>query len=257
MTPSDRFRARVARLPPRPGTVRAQRGAVAEIVLDAPDRRNALSAQMMIELHDAAVQVSGASVLLLRGEGDAFCAGGDLFAIRAHLTAPGVGVELQDFMAATLSAIENAAPVVVAAVTGPALGGGAELLSCCHTVFASPAASVGWVQARLGLSPGFGGGERLVRRLGRARALRLLLEARVLPAEEARQAGLVDEIVDDPVAAARAWGEAVAALPREVVAAAVALAHEGAEAERTAFAKLWGGPAHLAALDQSRAGRRP
>jgi enoyl-CoA hydratase/carnithine racemase len=229
---------------------------VAEIVIDAPERRNALSAQMMVALFDAARAVRGAEVLLLRGEGAAFCAGGDLAAIRAHLVEPGMGEELTDFMGGTMAALEAAAEVRVAAVTGPALGGGAELLTTCDVVFASPAATVGWVQARLGLCPGFGGGQRLVRRVGAPAALRLLVEARPLGAQEAHARGLVDEVVDDPVAAATAWAEGVAALPREALAAAAAVVRGGASAERAAFASLWGGPAHLAALARTPAGRR-
>ncbi len=256
MNHGARFRERVAALPAAGGRIHAQPGVVAEIVIDSPDRRNALSPQMMVALRDAASAVAGARVLLLRGEGGAFCAGGDLGAIRAHLADSGLGAELQAFMNDTLSAIEAAAPVRVAAVMGPALGGGAELLTAMSFVVASPGATVGWVQARMGLSPGFGGAARLVRQVGERCAMRLLLEARALGAEEAARAGLVDHVADDPVSYARDWCEAAAAWPPAVLHAAVEAVRGGPGAEATQFHGLWGGEAHQAALARSMVGRR-
>jgi enoyl-CoA hydratase/carnithine racemase len=256
MTPSARFRARALAAPDRGGSVRFTPGVVAEIVLDAPWRLNALSAGMMVALHDAARAVAGARVMVLRGEGEAFCAGGDLGEIRESLAAPGVGEELNAFMLEAVAALEAAAPVRVAAVTGPALGGGAELLSACDVVFGSPTATVGWVQARLGLCPGFGGGQRLVQRLGPARAKQLLVEARVLGSEEALAMGLFTEVVPDPVAAAWRWASAVAERPEGALRAAAALVRGGIDAERAQFAELWGGAEHVDALASARAGRR-
>ncbi len=256
MSAEAAFRARVAGLPDTGGRIEVRRGDVAEIIIRSPSRRNALSPQMMVALRDAAAAVTGARALILHGEGESFCAGGDLGAIRAHLTGPGLGAELQAFMGDTLDALEAAAPLRTAVVTGPALGGGAELLTACTWVIASPEATVGWVQARMGLCPGFGSGQRLVARVGERRALRLLVEARVLPVEEAHRWGLVDEIAADPLSRARERSEAAAALPEAVFRAAVAVVQDGAAAEAGAFAALWGGEAHLAALARTLAGSR-
>ncbi len=255
------FRDFVSTLPRGVGRVRVELGAVTRIVLDAPTRKNALDPHMMVEFADAARAAAGASIVLIRGAGDAFCSGGDLAAVREHLARPGVGAELGTFMAGAVASLRASGAVVVAAATGPALGGGAELLAACDLVFANARAQVGWVQARLGVSPGFGGGGHLVARVGPRRALRLLAEATPMSALAAREAGLIDEIVDDPVASAEAWAAGAAALPAEALRGAVRLvrapAASAAQVELDVFTELWGGPAHLAALQSARGARRP
>jgi ethylmalonyl-CoA/methylmalonyl-CoA decarboxylase len=261
MSSAAAFRALVSPLPRGPGRVRVEPGVVARITIDAPTRKNALDPAMMVDFADAAAAVAGARVVILRGEGEAFCAGGDLGAVRENLAVPGLGALLGAFMAGAVGTLEASGAVLVAAVTGPAMGGGAELLAACDVVFASPAARVGWVQARLGVSPGFGGGARLVRRVGRARALRLLAEADLLDASAARAAGLVDEVVADPVAAAEAWAARAVEVPAEALRGAVRVVRaagepEGEATELAVFAELWGGPAHVAALERARGARR-
>ena len=261
----DNFRDFAASLPALPGAVRWTTGPLAEIIIDAPATRNALHPGMMVAFADAVEAVAGARVVLLRGQGGAFCSGGDLGAVRDHLTRPGAGAGLARFMHRATEPLAGLDAVVIAAVTGPALGGGAELLSACDVVIASRDARVGWVQVRLGVSPGFGGGTRLVTRLGPRAALNILTDARTYSAEEARTLGLVDELADDPVARANERAHALLALPeaalRGVVATVRAASHlprEAAlEAERALFDGLWGGPAHLSALGTSPVGRPP
>ncbi len=253
------FAALVATLPRGPGSVRVEEGPITRIVIDAPLRRNAMTPHMMVDFAHATRAAAGASVVLIRGEGDAFCSGGDLECVASALVKPGVGAQLRSMMAGAVRRLEESGAVIVAAVTGPALGGGAELLAACDLVFANPKARIGWVHARLGVSPGFGGSQRLLRRVGARRALRLLTEARLLSAEAALAAGLVDEIVEDPWHAAEAWAQAALELPFAALQGAVRLCRtlpEGSEdAERTLFTQLWGGPAHLDALQ--RLGHRP
>ena len=143
--------------------------------------------------------------------------------------------------------------VLVAAVTGAALGGGAEILTACDVVYASASARIGFVHAALGVSPGWGGGRRLVRRVGRHRALRLLTEAERLTAAQAGVAGLVDGVSEDGLAAARGHLARLATMPVESVRAAAAIA-KGAP-ERPLFSALWGGAAHRAILAGVKAGR--
>ena len=249
------FAAMARGLPPREGrVVHVREGDVARIVLDAPATRNALHPGMMLELAHAVHQAHGARAVLLEGASGAFCAGGDLGAVRAHLAEPGMGRRMGAFMHGVLAALEALEVPIVGVVDGPALGGGAELLAVCDRVHASPRARVGWVQAQLGVSPGFGGGARLARRVGPVRAARLLLEARVLTASEALAEGLVDTLDENPGASARAWVDARLALPDAAVRAAIAVGRPplpvGAlERELAAFDAVWGAPAHLAALD--------
>src|SRR5690606_36148444 len=113
----------------------------------------------------------------------------------------------------------------------------------------APEARIHFVHARLGIAPGWGGAGRLVRLLGRTAALRILIQAEPLGAEEARGLGLADVVAADPVAAAEALltgpvPEALRALKRQVLAAERGDAAEDAEA----IASVWGGPAHEAAL---------
>lgn len=254
------FEAYARSLPRGPGRVHVLPGAVAHVVFASPARKNALDAAMMLDFGGAAAALRGASVVILRGEGDAFCAGGDLGAVAEHLARPGAGAGLGAYMAAAVAELRALDAVLVAAVRGPALGGGAELCAACDLVWAAPDATIGWVQAKMGVSPGFGGGEHLARRVGPARALRLMVEARALRAPDARDAGLVDEIAADPVAAASAWAEAAAALPPEVLRGLVRVSRSaggtaGAAIETEVFAGLWGGSAHRAALEARTAGR--
>ena len=138
--------------------------------------------------------------------------------------------------------------------------GGLELALAADAVFASPHAWVEARQARLGVAAGWGGAPRLVARAGVPAALRVLALAERLDAGAALRAGLVDRVVDDPLAEAEAWmsqllrigGEGVAAVKVQVRAAA---AGRGREAQAEAFLGVWGGPTHQARLAAAR-GRR-
>lgn len=234
----------------------------AELVLDHPGARNAVSPGMMVDLGEAVAELVALPprFLLLRGEGGrAFCAGGDLASVRTELLAEGVAAGMQAFMSACLARIETLPCPVVAAVEGVALGGGAELLTACDFVVAERSARIGFVQARLGVSPGWGGGVRLLRRVGRAAALRLLVEAEPVSAEVAVDLGLVDELAPEGqvVATAREVGERLSRHDRLAIGAALRLVRGGsAEDERRLFVELWGGAAHRRALAALTQGRR-
>ncbi len=251
------FRDWVATLPPAEGSVRlAGDDEVVEIVLDHPATRNALTPAMMVELADAVEAAAGARVVILRGEAGSFCSGGNLAAVRAHLVRPGGGVDLVQFMQEVTERLAGLDAVVIGVAEGASLGGGAELLTACDHVVAAPDARIGFVQARLGVSPGFGGGTRLVRRVGSRIALQLLTTG-VVDAHEALHLGLLDALSVTPLAWARERAQVLLQLPPEalagakrVVRAATALPRDEAlVAEQAIFGELWGGPAHLAALD--------
>lgn len=237
-------------------------GAVAEVVLDNPGARNALSPGMMADLEQAVLALeaySGVGVVL-RGEGSAaFCAGGDLEAVRAHLLEPGAGAGMAGFMGPLLDRLAALPLVVVAAVEGAALGGGAELLTCADHVVLGRGARVGFVQGALGVSPGWGGGRRLIARAGRHAALELLAGAPVLDAQRAATLGLAHQVVDDgqALAAAHAWLAPMLALPPQAVRGAVRVVKaDTASEEQAIFAELWGAEAHRSALARlGRAGR--
>ena len=255
-------RATLAALPPGRGTVSmVVEDGVAQVIIDNAEARNALSVGMMLALGDIVDRLAawdGAVVLLRSRDGRAFCAGGDLAAVRRHLLSDGLAAAMSHHMQATLDALRALPLVVCAALEGAAVGGGAELLTVADHVVAGSAARVGFVHARLGVSPGWGGARRLVDQVGPRRALALLSGARLVPADEARALGLVDAVVPAGTAhaAALAHCRAVAALPPEAIRAAVSLARgPSVDEERAAFLSLWGGPAHVAALARTPHGR--
>lgn len=166
------------------------------ITLDRADVRNALDARVFAELHehlDVVEREPAIRVVVVTGAGDkAFSAGADLQALEA-LTHDAQGTHA--FLAAAqrlFRRLETMGKPVVAALNGHALGGGLELALACTFVLAHEGARVGLPEAQLGLIPGIGGTQRLVRRAGHAVALRMMLTGELVSADEAYRWGLVD-----------------------------------------------------------------
>jgi enoyl-CoA hydratase len=201
-------------IPARRGVGLVVEGRVATLVLDRPDRHNALDVAFLAELESAIAEAralgeSGAArVLLLTSSSErAFSTGADLEQLRTF-DAEG----LARFAAAGLrvvEALESAPLPTVAAVGGLALGGGWELALACDLVYASERAAFGLPEARLGLIPGFGGVARLTALVGPMRARELVYTARTLRALAARDLGLVLEVL--PPAELLAYCRSVAA----------------------------------------------
>ncbi len=176
--------------------VRVQRdGAVLGITLSRPQRLNALDAQMRDELVEALTLASadpGITRVELRGEGRAFCAGGDLdeFGSRsdpasAHL------IRLERSVARALARLPKAS---VSYVHGATVGSGIELAAFTGTVVAAPDTQIALPEIGLGLVPGAGGTVSLPRRIGRLRTAWLAFSGRTIDAATAHAWGLVDEI---------------------------------------------------------------
>ncbi|MFC7201332.1 enoyl-CoA hydratase/isomerase family protein [Halospeciosus flavus] len=182
------------------------------LTLDRPERRNALTPELLDDLA-AAVADAPTPVVLLRGAGSAFCAGADF----------GVVDDLDRESARrfarrgqrTMNAIEDADAVVVAGVDGAARGGGVELALACDVRVATPDATFAETGVSLGLFGAWGGTRRLPRAVGETVALDLSLTGRVVDAAEAREVGLVSQVVEDPTSVAEAVAANDAgALPR-------------------------------------------
>lgn len=253
LPPPHEAAARLSSLPRGDGEVCLEReGALAVVRIDHPRRRNAMSVGMMLDFRAAVAAletVPAAAVVVHGAGGDAFCAGGDLRAVRRHLLDPFAAGAMASVMTDTLGRLAGLPALVYGAVDGPALGGGAEILTACDHVTASVGSIIGFVHARLGVSPGWGGGRRLIERIGARRAAVVLGEARRLTAREAHGAGLVDVVVRDGTALASVMVRArvTATTPLEAVSAAVRVA-TGREDEAATFLSLWGADAHLEAL---------
>ena len=175
----------------------ADRGAVRVIAVNRPDKLNALNAATLDALHaafDAAAGDPGVRVVVLTGTGPkAFVAGADI-AEMAGLSA----VEGREFSLRgqrMMRRVEKMPKPVIAMVNGFALGGGLELAMCCHLRIAADTAKLGQPEINLGLIPGFGGTQRLLRLAGRAATLELCLTGAPVGAGRALQLGVVNRVV--------------------------------------------------------------
>jgi len=213
------------------GTLRLERPAegVGLVVLDRPERLNALSDELLTEVANAldALDADGAvGAAVIAGAGGVFAAGADLEAFAA--TEP--GAYLAGPRPAAWRRIWAFGKPLLAAVEGHCLGGGLELALSADLIVAGAGARFGQPEVNLGLMPGAGGVQRLVRLLGYHRALALLWDERRLDAEAARRLGLVHRVVPRgralPAAlrlARRLAGKAPLALRRIKAAARLAL----------------------------------
>jgi enoyl-CoA hydratase len=181
------------------------RQAVATITVNRPDKLNALDSTVIFELSsviDELRSAGGPRVVVLTGAGDkAFVAGADIAAMSQMTTA-----EAKAFADAghrLCFAIEQAPFVAIASVNGFALGGGCELALSCDFIYASDRAKFGQPEVNLGLIPGFGGTQRLARRVGLGRARELVFTGRHIDASKALALGLVNEVVSHDELATR------------------------------------------------------
>lgn len=200
---------------------------LATVTLDRPKALNALNAAMLRDLSACFAELSDdrdVRVVLLTGTGDrAFAAGADIRELQALDEAS--GRELSERGQAVFAAIESCGKPVLACLNGLALGGGLELALACTLRLAATHAQLGLPEAKLGLVPGFGGAFRLRRLVGRPAALRLLLTAESIDAQEALRIGLIDEVCspEQLLARARALAQAMAGLAPLAVRAVLEL----------------------------------
>jgi enoyl-CoA hydratase len=176
------------------------------LTVNRPKALNALNAATLDELERAFVQVAvdaSARVLLVTGAGEkAFVAGADIAAMQ-NLAAEQAQRFSEKGMR-VMHAIEALPVPVIALVNGYALGGGCELALACDWILAADNAVFGQPEVNLGIPPGFGGTQRLTRRVGRGMALELLTTARQVKADEALRIGLANHLY--PAAELRAKG---------------------------------------------------
>jgi enoyl-CoA hydratase len=196
-------------------------GRVGTIALDRPQVLNALNAQLARELTAALAGFDADQAIgcvLLTGSQKAFAAGADIkeMAGRAY---PDVAIE--DFIA-VWDGVARLRKPLIGAVAGFALGGGCELAMMCDTLIAADTARFGQPEIKLGIIPGIGGTQRLVRAVGKAKAMEMILTGRLMDAAEAERAGLVARVVPaaDLDAEAMKTAEAIAAMPLAALLAA-------------------------------------
>lgn len=230
-------------------------GHVATVTINRPDKLNALSTavvkDLMIAFHRLVFPTDGDRpwVVILTGAGEkAFVAGADIGEMSAMTSA-----EAKLFADAghRLGALMESAPFpVIAAVNGFALGGGTELALCADFIYASDKARFGQPEVKLGVIPGFGGTQRLARRVGIGAARELIYSGRMIKADEALRIGLANQVVphDELMKKVREVADEIAAQGPVAVAAAKRCMLRGAdqdlvnanELEAAEFAVLFG-----------------
>ena len=227
------------------------RGAVRVITVNRPTVLNAIDATVIAELTrvlEATADAQDVRALMLTGAGEkAFVAGADIAAMRDMNPEQALAFAARGHAVGDLLA--NLRVPTLAAVNGFALGGGCELALACDFIYASDNAKFGQPEVKLGVIPGFGGTQRLSRRVGLARALELCLTGAVIDANEAARLGLVNRVLPrgELIAAAMTTLETVAQQAPLAIARCKAVLHCGAELplaaanqlEREGFAALF------------------
>jgi 3-hydroxypropionyl-coenzyme A dehydratase len=170
---------------------------IAIIKINRPEVLNALNKEIMTELSQAIDIVSiddGIKVIIITGTGErSFCAGAD---IRYVVNVDPIEAErYATFIHTLLNKIENLQKPVIAAINGYALGGGCELALACDIRIASSNAKIGQTEVTIGIPPGWGGTQRLLRIVGPAKAKELIYTGKMMTAEEAERIGLVNKVV--------------------------------------------------------------
>lgn len=199
-----------------PDLIFEKRDGIARLTFNRPERKNAISPQLMLQLADAWLEFRDdpdLRVAILTGAGDeAFCVGGDLQLLMPLFTGARqpedewdrrLLAELHKVPVALLKPFELYKPII-AAVNGYALAGGCELLQATDLRIASRTASFGLSEAQRGLVPGGGSMVRLARQVPHCKAMEILLLGERMAAEEAWRIGLVNEVVEPGRVMARA-----------------------------------------------------
>jgi enoyl-CoA hydratase len=170
------------------------RGRVGLIRLNRPQALNALNTKLVAELSqaiDAYEADANIGCMIITGSDKAFAAGAD---IKEMADKSFIEAYMGDFAAAWDRAAHARKPII-AAVAGYALGGGCELAMHCDLIIAADNAKFGQPEIKLGVIPGIGGTQRLIRAVGKAKAMDLILTGRMMDAAEAERAGLVARVV--------------------------------------------------------------
>ena len=170
------------------------RGHVGLIILNRPQALNALNNQLMRELMDALEafdQNDNVGAMVITGNEKAFAVGADIKEMAGKTAQQMLDID----HVAVFGRIRTIQKPVIAAVSGWALGGGCEVALSCDMIIASDSAKFGQPEITIGVIPGAGGTQRLIRAVGKALAMEMILNNRTLTAQEALQYGLVNRVV--------------------------------------------------------------
>jgi methylglutaconyl-CoA hydratase len=184
----------------------AHDGNIATVTLNRPDKRNAISYELIEELLAALDEVakSSAQVLILTGAGKAFCSGMDLDNLKSLVgRSPEQSLKDSEIMAQLFRSLYDFPRPTIAAVNGAAIAGGCGLATLCDFTLAVPDAKFGYTEVRIGFIPAIVS-TFLLRQIGEKHARDLLLTGRIIGAEEAQRIGLINEIIPSEELVSRA-----------------------------------------------------
>lgn len=210
-------------------------GPVATLTVDRAAALNALDATTLEDIGNAVEQVADSRevrCLLLTGAGSkAFVAGADIAAMQRFSAVEGRNFARRG--QAIMRRLEELPLPTIAVVNGFALGGGCELALACDLIFASQTARFGQPEINLGIIPGFGGTQRLARRIGIGRARELIFSGAMIDAAEARRIGLADRVIaaEQLLPAAREFAQTLAAKAPVALQQAKAALNAGADVD--------------------------
>jgi len=217
----------------------AKEDKMAVITINRPEALNALSSEVLTELNAAIEDVKAdeqVGVVIITGAGKAFVAGADIaqmksFTVDEAYNFAKLGQEV-------FEKIETMPKIVIAAVNGFALGGGCELAMACDIRLASEKAKFGQPEVNLGITPGFGGTQRLTRLVGKGKATELITTADNISAADAERLGLVNTVVSgDVLVAAKEMAQKILAKGAYAVSYAKVAIHNGIQTDiKTAIA---------------------
>lgn len=248
------------------GSVKLFKGenGIAELCINNPCRKNALSGTMMFELAERIIDLEnwneGKGLIVYGAEGT-FCSGADLNAVKA-ISNPKDGLMMCMFMQNTLTRLQRLPLISVALVQGKAIGGGSELCTACDFRLMTEESEIRFVHKHMGLVPGWGGASRLIQLVGSRQALKLMTGAVRIHPEYALSIGLTDGILssaaDRALEEAHTWITPYTTGPAEITRAMKKIATSGREhlledalrKEKDIFGTVWGGPANLQALSK-------
>ena len=203
----------------------SQAGGIATILMSRPPV-NAIDHAFIAALNGALDQIEREkpTAVIIRSDQKCFSAGADLAMIQGYFSTPTGTAEMVDYVKAlhaVYNRLEGLEAVTIAAIAGPALGGGLELALCCDMRIATTAAKIGLPEARIGMIPGAGGTQRLPRLVGPGIAARMILGGEVIDGAEAARLGVVQWTVAPDALDAKVAevSERVAGLARPALAA--------------------------------------
>jgi enoyl-CoA hydratase len=225
-----------------------------------PATKNALDEDtldhLLVEV-TAVAQDKKLRAIILTGHGDTFVSGGDLNELKDASTERHAE-QFADLGSEICSALGNLEVPVLAALPGPAFGGGAELALACDIRLADERAKISFKQARMGVTTAWGSIPRLLSLVGAGSAARLLFTAHELTAAEAHAAGLVDHVTPDGTClhVAKEWANDITKVSARAVAHLKALLRDARQPgpdmhaiERERFIATWTGPDHAEAMN--------